>query len=393
MIIIRVAGGLGNQMQQYALYRKLQSLGKEVKLDLSWFDRSVQETMLAPRALELRRFIDLPLEVADKKEVARLTGGQGLGGRIARKLGLARTFEESRMYHPEIFSMDDVYLMGYFACNKYYADILPALREAFIFPPAADAAGDNRRSGQSAGSGDAAKPEQTAPQSQTPRIRQDGADRQSTENESATRKSAEQETAENERPTRKTAPLDSTRQERNARIMREMEAPEVFSVAIHIRRGDYLDSANADILGGICTPAYYEGAVRFLAELESVERIGSAADACRLHFYVFSDDPDFARAQSYGTGKEPVTVCDWNTGEDNMLDMQLMSHCRALIAANSTFSFWGGRLNGRRDKILIRPLYHRNNQKPDPALMQELWEGWTLIDRDGRKVYHGNDAG
>ena len=34
MIIIQVAGGLGNQLQQYALYRKLIRLGKEVRLDL-----------------------------------------------------------------------------------------------------------------------------------------------------------------------------------------------------------------------------------------------------------------------------------------------------------------------------------------------------------------------
>ena len=28
MIIVRVMGGLGNQMQQYALYRKLEMLGR-----------------------------------------------------------------------------------------------------------------------------------------------------------------------------------------------------------------------------------------------------------------------------------------------------------------------------------------------------------------------------
>lgn len=39
MIIIQVAGGLGNQLQQYALYRKLVRLGKEVRLDISWFDQ------------------------------------------------------------------------------------------------------------------------------------------------------------------------------------------------------------------------------------------------------------------------------------------------------------------------------------------------------------------
>ncbi len=33
MNIIRMSGGLGNQMFQYALYLKLRSLGKEVKFD------------------------------------------------------------------------------------------------------------------------------------------------------------------------------------------------------------------------------------------------------------------------------------------------------------------------------------------------------------------------
>ena len=32
MIIVEVMGGLGNQMQQYALYRKLESLGKDARL-------------------------------------------------------------------------------------------------------------------------------------------------------------------------------------------------------------------------------------------------------------------------------------------------------------------------------------------------------------------------
>ena len=42
MIIVRLMGGLGNQMQQYALYRKFETLGKEVRLDTSWFDEKMQ---------------------------------------------------------------------------------------------------------------------------------------------------------------------------------------------------------------------------------------------------------------------------------------------------------------------------------------------------------------
>ena len=63
MIIIRVMGGLGNQMQQYALYEKFRSLGKEAKLDISWFeDAAQQENVLAKRSLELRQFENLQFE-------------------------------------------------------------------------------------------------------------------------------------------------------------------------------------------------------------------------------------------------------------------------------------------------------------------------------------------
>ena len=113
---------------------------------------------------------------------------------------------------------------------------------------------------------------------------------------------------------------------------------------------------------------------------------GNGADVSPLHFYVFSDDPDFARTCRFGTRGEEVTVCDWNTGDDNMLDMQLMAHCRCNITANSTFSFWGARLNVTEKPVRIRPLYHRNNQTPDAAEMHKFWNGYVLVDKQGNVV-------
>lgn len=37
MIIVKVTGGLGNQMFQYALYKSLDSKFPDVKLDISFF--------------------------------------------------------------------------------------------------------------------------------------------------------------------------------------------------------------------------------------------------------------------------------------------------------------------------------------------------------------------
>ena len=54
MIIIKMNGGLGNQLQQYAMYEKLKSLGKEAKIDISWFQSDAPKA--SKRELELLYF-------------------------------------------------------------------------------------------------------------------------------------------------------------------------------------------------------------------------------------------------------------------------------------------------------------------------------------------------
>ena len=308
MIIIKVMGGLGNQLQQYALYEKFRSLGKEAKLDISWFeDEKQQEKVLARRSLELLLFDGLAFEKASRKEREALLGedggsGSGLSGaaaflrKVKRKLSPASDphFYETDMYHPEIFSFENKYLEGHWACEKYYHDIMPLLREKIRFP-----------------------------KSQNPE---------------------------------------------NARTAERMEREN--SVSVHIRRGDYLDPENAGMFGGICTDAYYETAMNQVREQLSDAR-----------FYMFSDDPAYLKKHFQGA---EYTIVDWNHGADSFYDCWLMSHCRANICANSTFSFWGARLNPWADKLMIRPAKHKNSQTIDPERMHALWEGWVLVDEEGR---------
>lgn len=303
MIIIRVMGGLGNQMQQYALYRKFLSLRAEAKLDVSWFLEKNQEGMKAPRQLALSDFTDLPMETADESEVRALLGRTyeekaGLTEKIKRRLAPEKLplFEETKMYHPQILSWQNRYLVGYWACEAYYADILGMLRKEIRFPESED--------------------------------------------------------------------------ERNRETMEKMA--EQTSVSIHVRRGDYLDAVNVSMFGGICTDEYYDSAVRYMKE-----RYPGAV------FYVFSDDADYVRARY----QEPeFCIVDWNRGKDSFYDMQLMSCCQHNICANSTFSFWGARLNGHSDKCMIRPSIHKNTQICAPEQMQELWRGWTLVTPGGEVV-------
>ena len=263
--------------------------------------------MLASRKLELSWFENLPAKYCTQEEKQAILGKNTLVGKLKKKLlgGSNRHFTESDMYHPEIFDLEDAYLSGFWACEAYYADILPMLRSQIHFPD----------------------PEKG-----------EGWDLEAAAKNKETMERMKQET----------------------------------SVSIHIRRGDYLDAQNAEMFGGICTDAYYEAAISYIKE--------QTPDA---HFYVFSDDSGYAK-NAY-PGKE-FTVVDWNTGKNSLFDMQLMSCCNHNICANSTFSFWGARLNPSPDKVMIRPSKHKNSQNIVPEEMKRLWDGWVLIDGKGRII-------
>lgn len=296
MLIIQVMGGLGNQLQQYALYTKMKSLGKEVKLDLSWYsDEKGQEKVLARRRLELDSFPHAAYEACTREEKERLTGTATLFGKVRKKLlpGSVRIFEESGIYHPEIFALEDCYLSGFWACEKYYADQLPALRKSLEFP------------------------------------------------------------------------LEKSEKNRVCAAQMEKET----SVSLHLRRGDYMDAANAAMFGGICTERYYEAAINEIRR------------QCENPvFYLFSDDTAYAKEHYQGA---EFRIVDWNQGADSYWDIWLMSRCRHHICANSTFSFWGARLDGKPGKIQIRPAKHKNSQEIVPADLHDWWNGWIFIDNTG----------
>lgn len=307
MVIIRVMGGLGNQLQQFALYKKMESLGKEVRLDISWFDKAKDREVLAKRELELEYFDGLHYRTAAPEEVRALLGRlweepETAASKLKRKIlpALNPCFAETDMYHGQVFAFENKYLVGYWACEKYYADILDGLRREIRFPKSPD----------------------------------------------------------------------PTLQERNEAAAERMRLTE--SVSVHIRRGDYLDSANSAMFGGICTEAYYDAAIACMRR-----QYPEAA------FFFFSDDIPYVRERYAG---EAYEIIDWNQGSDSFYDMMLMSRCKHNICANSTFSFWGARLNAHADKCMIRPSVHKNTQVCVPEQMRSLWQGWTLISPQGQVI-------
>ena len=68
------------------------------------------------------------------------------------------------------------------------------------------------------------------------------------------------------------------------------------------------------------------------------------------------------------------TFVDWNNGENSYIDMQLMSECKSLIIANSSFSWWAAYL-GNMKEMVIAPKTWFNTTPPLPIQLKE----WTLL--------------
>jgi Glycosyl transferase family 11. len=150
----------------------------------------------------------------------------------------------------------------------------------------------------------------------------------------------------------------SSLSKQNEDVLNIVRQPNV--VAVHVRRGDYLQPSVQTIYGGICTELYYANA---MTEIES--RIKNP------RYIFFSDDPQYVQEHF---AKVDSIIVDWNKGEDSFLDMFLMSQSSNLIVANSTFSYWGARLNTRA-YIVCCPNRWTNINPPDIIL-----ENWIKIE-------------
>lgn len=133
MDIIRMTGGMGNQMFQYALYLKLSSMGREVKLD-----DITEYNMENSRPVMLWAFgIDYPK--ATRKEINQITDGfLRLSHRIRRKLFGRKSLEYHEKdcnFDPQVLEKSPAYLTGYFQSEKYFEDIRKEVLNAFVFRP------------------------------------------------------------------------------------------------------------------------------------------------------------------------------------------------------------------------------------------------------------------
>ena len=114
------------------------------------------------------------------------------------------------------------------------------------------------------------------------------------------------------------------------------------AVSIHVRRGDYYHIPSVYKVHGVLPLDYYRRAI-------SLVRM----NVNRPHFYVFSDEPEWARINLGFV--HPMTVVDTNTSDQAHEDLRLMSLCKHHIIANSTLSWWGAWLCTHTAKIVCVP--------------------------------------
>jgi hypothetical protein len=260
MKVVRIIGGLGNQMFQYAFFLALKDRYKYVSIDVSSY--------------KFYKLHDYQIErIFNLIKLERSSFFCILFFRIFKNLIISK---EDTLFHSEIFDIKGCrYYAGYWNSENYFINIQDQVKSTFQFK--------NKLVG------------------------------------------------------------------RNEEIAKEIINSN--SVSIHVRRGDYINSSENELIyGNICTLNYYRQAIDKMQQLSGSTK-----------YFIFSNDIVWCRENLLLDNSEYVY---WNSDKENYIDMQLMSLCKNNIIANSSFSWWGAWLNDNENKIVISPSKFFNDVIP-----------------------------
>jgi Glycosyl transferase family 11 len=138
------------------------------------------------------------------------------------------------------------------------------------------------------------------------------------------------------------------------------------TVAVHVRRGDYIANDDASQFHGTCSTGYYEDAISRMQH-----------EVPEAMFCVFSDDPDWARGNlkfpartEFVSAKGPLGVAE---------DFFLLCNCRHFVIANSTFSWWPAWIADSPGQHVIAP--SRWFRGFEVNLADRFPADWELLDK------------
>lgn len=113
------------------------------------------------------------------------------------------------------------------------------------------------------------------------------------------------------------------------------------SIALHIRRGDYLTPYNRTIYYNLDN-VYYQNAIDYICS-----RVNQGV------IYVFSDDIEWCKKNLVYL--ENAHFVDDKISQNEFVDFEFMKNCKYFIIANSTFSWWASELSDFKKKIVVAP--------------------------------------
>ncbi len=136
------------------------------------------------------------------------------------------------------------------------------------------------------------------------------------------------------------------------------------AVAMHVRRGDYLQGDNSGVYAG-CAPEYYESAMEYMRK-----RVEAPV------FVVFSNDISWCKENLRGSD---IRYVDEQYSSSDINDFYLMRECEHFIIANSTFSWWASWLGESEEKIVVAPEHWFLDAEKNRQVQEALLKGAVLM--------------
>lgn len=297
MIVVRLMGGLGNQMFQYAFGKYLSVKNNtELKLDLTILGyRNHQNPLAIFRDFELNIF-DSTHTIATAEEIDRYNrvGKRNLFKSMIHSVknkfrGSKNVFQEGHNYdHKYLQITDDHCIIGRWQSERFFYEIKDVIKKEFQFKKVLNESNDYFK-----------------------RIRSGN------------------------------------------------------SVAVHVRRGDYVTNIGyAERIGALNLDYYLRSAAYLKGKVKD------------LQFFVFSDDIAWCKEQF----KSSDFIFVEQKGEFNKpeFDLQLITKCDYHIISNSTFSWWGAWLSEKANSIIIAPKTWAKSKEYTPDYI--VPDRWVLMD-------------